>query len=536
MKFYIYRNTTVEAFFSNIEAVFSGYDDISSIPTTVDSYIWLYFLPVRSEMQLLEVEISNLNSSLDLIVNQIPATKTIYIFTLAPLYTVSIETGNFSLQTSVKQFNSRLLSLSQTNRNVKIIDIQSFLSNYPMEQLVDWKYYYLSKTLLNPKLAGDFRNWFAKQLDAVQMKRKKCLVLDLDNTLWGGILGEDGINGIKIGGDYPGNAFLDFQNAILELHKAGIILTICSKNNETDVLEAWDKNPYIRIRQEHLAAWRINWNNKAQNITELIHQLNIGADSVVFIDDNPAERELVKQLLPLVEIPDFPSQPYLLPSFIKTVSEKYFSIYQLTEEDKLKTKQYKENAVREEYQQGFADFSEYLASLEITLKLQQANELTIPRIAQMTQKTNQFNLTTKRYTEADINTFTGQGDWVYNLSVSDRFGDSGISGLIIITIDAEKQQASIDSFLLSCRVLGKGIEDIFIITVLKMLKDAGIKEVYGMYIETPKNGQVSNFYEKTGFALNESNVKNTAVKNYTLNLSDKSFDVNPYYKIIVDEH
>ena len=534
MKFFIYRNTTVEALFSNIEATFSGYDDISNIPTNVDGYIWLYFLPVRSELQLLANEINTIHSSLDLIIKQIPTNKAIYVFTLAPLYVFNIESGNFLIRESINQFNSRNISLSQTNKNVKIIDIQLFLSRYPMEQLVDWKYYYLSKTLLNPRLAGDFRNWFAQQIDAIQMKRKKCLVLDLDNTLWGGILGEDGINGIKIGGDYPGNAYLDFQKSILELYKAGILIAICSKNNESDVIEAWAKNPDILIRKEHLAVYRINWNNKAQNIAELVKQLNIDAASLVFIDDNPTERELVKQFLPMIETPDFPYQPYMLPSFIKEITEKYFRVYQLTDEDLVKTQQYQENAIREEFQKEFSDFTEYLDSLKIKIDLRCATEFTVPRIAQLTQKTNQFNLTTKRYSESDIYAFIEHDHWVYSISVSDRFGDNGITGLIIIKIDKELHTAYIDTLLLSCRVLGKGIEEVFLFTILNNLKAAGFTKVSATYLKTSKNKQVSDFLDKIGFDLVVSPVSNEVVKNYTLIIKDKDFKVKPFYTVITN--
>lgn len=534
MQYFVFRNSTVEPFLIHLDAIFSGYDDISETNAQPESYIWFYIIPVKADCKLLVAEIKSYYESLVLVYQRIPKSKSLIIFSLAQVYSNPMQTGDFSILEAVAEFNQKIVRLAAQYSNIKIIDIADFTSRYSNSQLIDWKYYYLSKMMLNPKLAGDFRMWLDRYLVAIHLKRKKCLIVDLDNTLWGGILGEDGVNGIKIGGDYPGSAFYDFQKSIIELYKAGIILAICSKNNESDVLEAWEKNPYILIRKEHLAAYRINWNNKAQNIAELVKQLNIGADSIVFIDDNPTERELVKQFLPMVEVPDFPLQPYLLPLFIKQVTEKYFMIYKLTGEDKIKTRQYQENAVRDEFQKSYSDFSEYLSNLEMRINLQFAKPISIPRIAQMTQKTNQFNLTTKRYTEAEIYSFIEQGHWVYSIEVSDRFGESGISGLIIVTLDKIQKNAYIDSILLSCRILGKGIEEAFVNKMLELLKNIGIIKVTSSYIQTAKNEQVSNFYEKMGFTLSGSDVNDVVSKSYFLDLSDKIFEIKPFYNMTYD--
>jgi FkbH-like protein len=182
---------------------------------------------------------------------------------------------------------------------------------------LDWKYYYISQSLITPKLNASFNEWFERKLAAIQGKRKKCLVLDLDNTLWGGILGEDGIEGIKISDTYPGLAFRDFQESILEAANNGVILAVCSKNNEEDVLDVWEKHPYLILRQKHISAYRINWQDKATNIQELADELNIGLDSMVFIDDNPAERTRVQQTIPEVVVPDFPEHPHQMSAFFK---------------------------------------------------------------------------------------------------------------------------------------------------------------------------------------------------------------------------
>ena len=378
---------------------------------------------------------------------------------------------------------------------------------------------------LSAKLAKDFKAWFSRKLESIALKRKKCLVLDLDNTLWGGVLGEEGIDGIQIGGDYPGKAFLYFQEALLQLSQRGVILTICSKNNEQDVLDAWEKNPYLVLKKEHFATYRINWNDKATNIQEMAKELNLGLDSFVFVDDNPTERELIKQLLPMVEVPAFPAQPYELPTFFQTLVADYFQVYAITDEDQKKTLQYKANASRAQEQRNFGDFTDFLKSLDIQMTIEQANDFNIQRIAQMTQKTNQFNLTTKRYTDADIRQFLQAGWQIWCLSVADKFGDNGITGCIMV------HDAEIDSLLLSCRILGKGIEHAFLKTVLSQLRSEGVGEVKAAYGPTIKNKQVADFYDKNGFTVDSEEAD--GAKHYTLSLAEADLNIEEYYHITI---
>lgn len=381
--------------------------------------------------------------------------------------------------------------------------------------------------IVSPKVAKDFPSWLSKRISEIKGPRKKCLILDLDNTVWGGILGEDGLEGIKIGGDYPGNAFLYFQEALISLSKNGVILSICSKNNEQDVLESWELNPFIKLNNKYISAYRINWNNKADNIREIAKELNIGLDSVVFIDDNPTERELVKQELPMVAVPDFPTHPYELMIFYKQLVETYFRVYELTKEDKSKTEQYKANAKRATEASRFTNIEDFIKSLDIEIDILPADKFNINRIAQMTQKTNQFNLTTHRYTEAEIESFLKEGYLIYCINVKDRFGDNGITGAVIIkNPEHQSDIPQIDSFLLSCRVLGKGIEDVFFKSILKMLERKGYDKVSASYIPTLKNKQVSNFFDKF-------EVITKASDNDTLyyTLSTKRNEIPSYYKI-----
>lgn len=496
MKYFVFRNMTVERLFPTKETLFSGYEDISTLPEA-DRYVWCYLAPYKSDQTAVTAEIAAYADRLQLVLSQLPDTKMMIALTMRNLFPWHV-TAQDAVEEAAQRYNQTLRELAQSHSNLKIIDFSGFISSHPAEEWVDWKYYYLSQMPVNPRLATAFVSWFQRQIDSIELKRKKCLVLDLDNTLWGGILGEDGINGIQIGNDYPGNAYLAFQRYLLELSKAGVILTVCSKNNEADVLALWHEHPANVLRDEHFAARRINWQDKATNIRELARELNIGLDSMVFVDDNPTERELVKQMLPEVSVPDFPSQPYQLPRLAQQLVRDYFTVYTLTDEDRTKTEQYRSNAQRAAQQARFTDLNDYLRSLEIRLTLAPANPMTIERVAQMTQKTNQFNLTTKRYTDADIQQFIQSGARVVTLSVADKFGDNGITGLIIVTF-SEHKVAVIDTLLMSCRILGKGIETAFVDRVLRNLFAEGIERVEACYLPTAKNSQVADFYPQMGF-------------------------------------
>ena len=407
-----------------------------------------------------------------------------------------------------------------------MIDFSEFTSRYRSEELIGWKFYFISQMYISSKITSEFATWVDSKIQNIALKRKKCLILDLDNTLWGGVLGEEGINGIQIGGDYPGKAFLYFQEALSALSKEGIILSVCSKNNEEDVFEAWEQNPFMVLRKKDFVAIRINWNDKASNIVELSKELNIGLDSMVFIDDNPAERELVKQTLPMVAVPDFPKQAYMLPQFFMQLVREYFEVYEITGEDKKKTEQYKANAERTREQAKFLNFEDFLRSLEIKIELQKVDSFNISRIAQMTQKTNQFNLTTQRYSEADVRQLLDNQWKIYCIRVSDKFGDNGITGAVFITDN------SIENILLSCRILGKGIETAFIKFVFKLLVEDGVSALEAKFIPTLKNRQVADFYDRLGFSVMRVE---EGVKYYMANIDKLDLSIPDYYSITVKQ-
>lgn len=526
MKYFVFRNQTIEFLFGK-DAAFSGYDDITVVPDDAESYIWFYQVSPSPDPGRIADEIRTYFDKLQFVYDLKPAGKNLIVLLLDEVFTLQYTLDDFRVGRAVSEFNEAVLSFASAHSDVKVLDPAPFFREHGREELIDWRFFFLSQMLVSPRLGTAFRTWFEKNMDCISMKRKKCLVLDLDNTLWGGVLGEDGMDGIKMSGDYPGKAFHFFQEGLVQLCRSGVILALCSKNNESDVMEVWDKNPFMTLKKEHVSAWRINWNNKADNIKELSEELNIGLDSMVFLDDNPAERELVKQMLPCVEVPDFPARPYEIPPFFKSLVEKFFLVYSLTEEDCHKTELYKANANRMAERKKFTDLSAYVKSLDIHIRILPADEFNVVRISQMCQKTNQFNLTTKRYAVSDIKEKLAKGSLVYCMDVSDRFGDNGITGAIIV--DKVGDGADIDTFLLSCRVLGKGVESAFLRSVLGRLMEMGISKITSTFSPTQKNLQVADFYDREGFTLVATNIDGS--KNYSMDLSQRIPIVEPIYSI-----
>lgn len=520
---FVFRNNTIERFLRG-DYQFSGYNDFSNIPDA-DAYLWWYQIPIKYNVEQLISEISLYADKLRFVANQI-GHKSLEIFTLENIYIPQIQTGNNQLWDAIVHFNTIAYSLAATNKNITIIPFNDFTRKYAISDLVDWKYYYLYQIPLNPKLANDFHKWLERQRNSNALKRKKCLVVDLDNTLWFGILGEDGVDGISFDGDYPGKAFALWQEGLKQLKESGVILAICSKNNLSDVQELWEKRPQIILHTEDFAAMRINWQDKVSNIESIANELNIGLDSIVFIDDNPNEREFVRGALPMITVPEWTGQPYDLATLYNQLVEDYFQVYILTDEDKQKTQQYKQNALRQQMQIQYASLEDFVRSLQLQLVIQEMNEITLSRVAQMTQKTNQFNLTTKRYTETDILNLKREGAIIYTLSVADKFGDNGITGCVIVKADSGNWV--IDTLLLSCRILGKGIEYVFVKKVLSLLKQKQVSQVKGDYYPTAKNTQVAQFYDKLGFVLSH---EENGSKHYLATIDALNLDIEDYYTI-----
>lgn len=332
-------------------------------------------------------------------------------------------------------------------------------------------------------------------VDVLTVPRKKCAVLDLDDTLWCGVVGEEEIEIAQFG---MGAQYREFQRGVLNLRKMGALLAVVSKNNFDDAMKPFRENPHMLLHEDDFAAFIANWEPKSENIKALAKTLNIGLDSFVFIDDNPIERASVASALPQVAVPDFPADSSELPKFAQELAHRYFQRARETREDARKTAMYAEEASRESTKSAFSTLDEYLESLEMTLEIRPLAEADIPRAAQLTQKTNQFNLTTKRYTEGDITRFCASPGWrVWMGSLSDRFGDYG--NIVLCIANLRGDRAIIDTFLMSCRAMGRKVEEKTLRHIEHELFGMGVSKIEAQFIETPKNAPAKNFLPKIGY-------------------------------------
>ncbi len=367
---------------------------------------------------------------------------------------------------------------------------------------MDYRYWYLSKAPFKRAFLDALAQELVKVVHALLGRTKKCLVLDCDNTLWGGIIGEDGLEGIKLDGhEYPGRAFYDFQKTILQLAKRGVLVTLCSKNNERDVFEVLDRHPWSLLKRDHLTGFRINWKDKTANLADLAEELNLGLDSFVFVDDNPRELEMVRQMLPQVTILQVPERLYDYPALL--LRDGLFDTLVTSQEDRHRTRLYQHEAQRKAERSQHQDLEDYLKSLELVATIHPASSGEITRIAQLTQKTNQFNLTTRRYTEHEIQGFLASPDYsVYTMVAGDRFGSLGLVGVFIAM--RRGNTAMIDTLLMSCRALGRHLEHAFVLECMHCVATTWeTREWEAEYLPSAKNSQVADFWETYDFTPGE---------------------------------
>ena len=379
-----------------------------------------------------------------------------------------------------------------------LVDWERFVRLLGENESMDYRFWYMSKSPFKKGFLDLYALELVKIAKVLKGKSKKCLILDCDNTLWGGIIGEDGLQGIRLDRhSYPGNIFYEFQKSILRLHERGILIAICSKNNEHDVWEVLEGHTDCLLKREHLAAWRINWSDKASNIRSMAAELNLGIDSFVFVDDNPVECGLIRDMLPEVTVLQVPDKLYTYPPILNR--DGLFDTLALSSEDLQRSQMYRDEASRKHEQAKFENLDQYLASLSLSIAVHPVKNDEVPRVAQLTQKTNQFNLTTRRYPEARIAALSSDPDWaVISLLVRDKFGESGLTGVLIARREAEV--GIIDSLLMSCRVLGRNIEKAFVLESFANLERIwGIKAWRAEYIPTQKNQQVAGFWLSMGF-------------------------------------
>ena len=402
----------------------------------------------------------------------------------------------FGLHDMVRVLNENIKIGLSTEPEIFIYALNSFVTRFGENNVFDYKQYFYGDV----RISLDYIPYLAEELmgyiKAVLGLNKKCIVLDLDNTLWGGIVGEDGFEGIKLGDSPVGRAYTEFQHNLLALNQRGILLAINSKNNFDDAMQIIKDHPNMVLKEDNFVCIRINWNDKVVNMKEISDELNIGLDSMVFFDDDPVNREYVKSNLPEIQTIDI-SDPSNSSKILKSIND--FQMLKITDEDMTRNKMYLEQRKRTDLKTQVGDLQDFLKQLNISVKIKNADSFTIPRISQLTIKTNQFNLTTRRYQEEDIRKFSQDKDKIVECAqVEDKFGDNGITGVYIINKD-NKQEWTIDTFLLSCRIIGRGVEDGMLHQIIEKARKEGVSKIRGEYIKTKKNKPAENFFPTFGF-------------------------------------
>ena len=413
------------------------------------------------------------------------------------------ETGQSGL---IRQTNAELCRIAAETRGVYILDYDALVARYGSLRWHDERKWLMARLpIAADHLTHMAREWM-RFIVPLTGRTCKALIVDLDNTLWGGIIGEDGMAGIKVGAEYPGAAFQALQRTLLDLARRGVLLGICSKNNLDDAMEALEKHPGMLVRPKDFAAIRINWSDKSQNLREIAQELNIGVDSLAFLDDNPFEREQVRAALPEITVIDISGNPLEYAAAVRDCP--VFERLALSAEDQQRTAMYaveRERSTAEHKFQSKEDFFRYLAQ---EADLDPVTDLTLARVAQLTQKTNQFNVTTRRYSEAQIAELAKQPDWhIFSIKVRDRFGDHGLVG-VAITHD-EGDQCEIDTFLLSCRVIGRTVETALLAHIARSAAERGRKRVIGWFLPTKKNAPARDFYQQHGFTREQTSETGT---------------------------
>ena len=404
----------------------------------------------------------------------------------------------YGLKEMVYDFNARLSDAFRSDPQVFLFDFNSFVAKYGEINVLDYRQFLVGDIKVSlsyiPHLAEELMGYVKANLGV----NRKCIVLDLDNTLWGGIIGEDGFDRIDLSLKPPGMAFMEFQRVLLALYQRGVILAINSRNNEDEALRAIRDHPFMVLREEHFATMKINWSDKISNMKEIAQELNIGLDSIVYFDDDPINRELMSKAIPQIKTIDLPDDPSLYASTLMQIND--FNTLVMTNEDRNRGEMYREEHKRTELKRSSSNLEDFLKQLEIRVTMKKANNFTIPRIAQLTLKTNQFNLTTRRYQEEDVETLAQDHTKLIGCAqTQDKFGDNGITGVYIVNKNHVDKEWFIDTFLLSCRVMGRGIEDAMMGYILSKAKEEGVIKVKAEFIPTKKNKPCEQLLPNFGF-------------------------------------
>ena len=405
-----------------------------------------------------------------------------------------------SFKYQLTELNYCLFRMTIQERSLSLIDVNSILLG--LASYRDWSLYVNADVHYSLDACVVLSRHASQLMVSAIGKIKKCLILDLDNTIWGGIIGDDGLNGIQIGPSGIGKSFQGLQTWAKQLRSRGIILAVCSKNEESIAKTPFQEHPDMVLRLPDISVFVANWDNKADNIRHIKEILNIGYDSIVFLDDNLMERNIVKENLPEVTVPELPSDPALYLPFLERLN--LFETSSFSKGDKDRTKQYQQEAERKKTIASYTNMDDYLKSLNMNAVVSSFEEFDVPRIAQLTQRSNQFNLRTIRYSESDISRIMQSSDYMtYSVKLDDKFGSYGLISVVILK-KGEEESYCIDTWLMSCRVLKRGVEYLIMNQIKSDLEKLDIQFLYGEYIKTPKNNLVVSLLSELGLKKMEN--------------------------------
>lgn len=432
--------------------------------------------------------------------NQSPKSK-IISFNYPQNFDLSL--GNFALRSldsfrfQIQKLNMMMMEKGAEKGNLFLLDVAGLQSEYGAAARIDQKFYISSNQIFSVGFLPKVAKHLMDIIGAIRGTHlRKCLILDLDNTTWGGIIGDDGIEKIQIGDLGNGKAFTNLQKWAKDLKNRGVILCICSKNTESIAKNVFENHPDMVLRLDDIAVFMANWENKADNIRHIQSILNIGFDSMVFVDDNPFERNLVRTELPKVTVPELPEDPTEYVAYLRTLN--LFETASVSKEDGIRTKRYQEEAKRSKSKAKFGSIDDYLKQLEMHAECVPFTEFSIPRIAQLTQRSNQFNLRTIRYTEEEVkNISTADDKSTFQISLKDKYGEYGLISLVIGEVKGKA--LFIDTWIMSCRVLKRNVESFVLNKIVERGQELGLEEIVGEYLPTPKNALVKDHYKNLGF-------------------------------------
>jgi FkbH-like protein len=399
---------------------------------------------------------------------------------------------------AIQRINQELRRMAGEHRGIYVFDYDALIARHGRLRWHDEGKWLTMRMPIAAENLIYLANEWLRFIHPLTGKICKALVTDLDNTLWGGVLGEDGLEGIKLGPEYPGAAYQALQRAMLDLFQRGVILAVCSKNNASDAMAALASHPGMLLGPQHFAALRINWKDKAQNLYEIATELNIGTDALAFMDDNPIERARIRTDLPEVTVIDLPNDPMRYAQALR--DSPVFERLVVSDEDRERGQYYAEQRLRLEFERSASSLEDFYRSLQQEVEIAPVTAQTLTRVAQLTQKTNQFNLTTRRYSEQQISEMASSLDWkVFSVRVRDRFGDNGLVG-VAITHDVHKV-CEINVLLLSCRVIGRTVETALLSFLVERARSIGMKQLQGWFLPTKKNEPAKQFYPEHHFRL-----------------------------------